>query len=47
MKQGSSKAQIKHDVREAIRKIARGDVISIDKAFEQAKEAYREQSCKQ
>ena len=34
-------AQLKRDVREAIAEMERGDFMSIDEAFEQAKNAYR------
>lgn len=35
-------AQLKRDVQEAIAEIERGDFMSIDEAFEQAKKAYRD-----
>ena len=35
-------AQLKRDVQEAIAEVARGDFMSIDKAFEQAKKVYRD-----
>lgn len=35
-------AQLKRDVQEAIAEIERGDYMSIDEAFEQAKKTYRD-----
>ncbi|MCJ7764994.1 MAG: type II toxin-antitoxin system Phd/YefM family antitoxin, partial [Thiovulaceae bacterium] len=35
-------AQLKRDVQEAISEVERGDFMSIDKAFKEAKKAYRD-----
>jgi len=41
-----NKDQVKKDVQEAIRQIDRGEFVSIDQAFKEAKNSYRNQSSK-